>query len=500
MKQWSLIGLMVVLTACQKSAPVAEVKVAEEAHVESATHWTAKSELFVEFPPLVVGEVSRFAVHLTRLDNFKAVTKGVVEVRLNDEVFRVEAPSRPGIFGVDVKPKAVGEKKMSIRWVGEGVDDVHELGMVAVVATRKQHAHGDDEGGDAISFLKEQQWTLDFATAVVEERVMQASLRVPAEVMARSGGESEVDAPFDGRVVFDRVPVIGSRVEAGQVLAQLLLPTNAPADVAGLELAKAEALQSLEMARKDRARAERLTASGAVAARRLEEARVVEANLEARLKAAEARLALHESSRVAEGGGKPFAVRAPIRGIVQAVLTTPGANVKAGEALVRIVDVDTVYVSAIVPEAELPRVKGLVGAELDVPGVERVRRLGQLITVGRVVDAPSRTLPVIYAVDNRERLVAINQTVYVRLLFGSSGVGPVVAEGALVDDGGRPIVFVQKEGEAFERRAVKLGDRADGMVRVIEGVKAGERVVTRGAHLIRLASMSSQVPAHGHVH
>jgi hypothetical protein len=38
------------------------------------------------------------------------------------------------------------------------------------------------------------------------------------------------------------------------------------------------------------------------------------------------------------------------------------------------------------------------------------------------------------------------------------------------------------------------------MVQVLEGVKAGERVVTRGAHLIRLASMSSAVPAHGHVH
>ena len=34
----------------------------------------------------------------------------------------------------------------------------------------------------------------------------------------------------------------------------------------------------------------------------------------------------------------------------------------------------------------------------------------------------------------------------------------------------------------------------------VDGVKAGERVVVRGAPLVRLASLSTQVPAHGHVH
>jgi cobalt-zinc-cadmium efflux system membrane fusion protein len=35
---------------------------------------------------------------------------------------------------------------------------------------------------------------------------------------------------------------------------------------------------------------------------------------------------------------------------------------------------------------------------------------------------------------------------------------------------------------------------------VTSGVKAGERVVTTGAYLVRLASLSTQVPSHGHVH
>ena len=69
-----------------------------------------------------------------------------------------------------------------------------------------------------------------------------------------------------------------------------------------------------------------------------------------------------------------------------------------------------------------------------------------------------------------------------------------------MDDAGRPIVFVQREGETFERRAVTLGPRSGDLVQITEGVKPGDRVVTKGAYLVRLASLSTSVPAHGHVH
>ena len=77
---------------------------------------------------------------------------------------------------------------------------------------------------------------------------------------------------------------------------------------------------------------------------------------------------------------------------------------------------------------------------------------------------------------------------------------PVVPAEAVVDDAGRPIVFVQREGETFERRAVTLGPRSGDVVQITEGVKPGDRVVTKGAYLVRLASLSTSVPAHGHVH
>jgi multidrug efflux pump subunit AcrA (membrane-fusion protein) len=75
-----------------------------------------------------------------------------------------------------------------------------------------------------------------------------------------------------------------------------------------------------------------------------------------------------------------------------------------------------------------------------------------------------------------------------------------VPASAVVDDAGRPIVFVQRAGETFERRAVTLGPRAGDLVQIVEGVRSGERVVAKGAYLVRLASLSTTVPAHGHVH
>jgi multidrug efflux pump subunit AcrA (membrane-fusion protein) len=71
----------------------------------------------------------------------------------------------------------------------------------------------------------------------------------------------------------------------------------------------------------------------------------------------------------------------------------------------------------------------------------------------------------------------------------------------VVDDGGQTIVFVQTGGESFERRPVTLGGpREGGFVQVAKGLDAGERIVTRGAHLVRLAALSPQTPGHGHVH
>jgi cobalt-zinc-cadmium efflux system membrane fusion protein len=75
-----------------------------------------------------------------------------------------------------------------------------------------------------------------------------------------------------------------------------------------------------------------------------------------------------------------------------------------------------------------------------------------------------------------------------------------VPESAMVDDAGRKVVYVQVEGESFERRVLTLGIRSGGWVEVKAGLANGERVVTRGAYDVKLAASGGAVPEHGHAH
>ncbi|HET7695080.1 MAG TPA: efflux RND transporter periplasmic adaptor subunit [Vicinamibacterales bacterium] len=473
------------------------------------TRWTGKTELFAEYPPLVAGSTSRFAIHLTRLDTFEPLSEGSVEVRLQapggqPEVFRVDAPSRPGIFGVDVKPARAGKRALIVVLRSAGVTDEHQVGEVDVhpTADAARAAAGPGEEAPGISFLKEQQWSLDFGTAVVRAQAVRESVRVPGRLEPRPGGAADVVAPIDGRLtrVVDVAP--GAAVTRGQELARLLPPPSSPGDLPQLQRAHAEARTSLTLATRDRERAERLTSAGAAPARRLDEARAAEEQAKARLTAAEASLAQYNAARAggaADGEGL-FVVRAPVSGVVAQRTAATGANVTSGSVLFRVVDAAQVHVVGQIPEADAARARTARTAELEIAGRADRIPAGRLVNVGKVLDPQLRTVPITFAFDNRPHGLPVGQSVFVHLLLEQSAARPVVPAAAVVDDAGRPIVFVQREGETFERRAVTLGARSGDLVQVVDGVKPGDRVVTRGAYLVRLASLSTSVPAHGHVH
>lgn len=496
-----------ILCSCTKSVATAPPNASEKPEGLSVSHWTDRTELFMEYPALVAGERGRFAVHFTRLDTFKPMKTGKVEVQLEGpggtESFSSPSPSRPGIFGVDVKPEKAGEFHMLVRLTAAEVNDSHDLGVVTVYSDHAEAAKHPQPKlqEETIAFLKEQQWSLDFATEVANERTGRSSFLVPAQVQPRAGGQGDVTVPLDGRLVEAVAIPVGQTVARGQVLARIAPPTSSPADQATLELAKSEAESALKFAQRDRERAQRLVDAGASPARRLEEARLSETTQEAKLRAAEARLAQYEATRQAgsDSGARLFSVRAPISGAVVESRAVAGANARTGDVLFRIVDTSSVYVSASVPEAEITRLRQVTGAELVLPR-GTVKPLGRLISTGRVVDPQSRTIPVLYEVANGDRSLAVGQAVSIRLFTSSSVTAPAIRQSAVVDDAGRPVVFVQLAGEAFARRPVTLDNRQGDYVQVSTGLKPGERVVTKGAYLIRLAAMSSQIPAHGHVH
>ncbi len=477
----------------------------------SFTHWTDESELFLELPALVVGQDSPCAAHVTRLAGFEALAAGRVTAVLRggpaEERFEQPAPSVPGIFRPVVKPATAGVRRLVVEVRAEGLSADHDLGEVTVYESEAAAIAGipeEPEAAGRIPFLKEQQWPIPFATAVVDERTIRSSLRTTGTLRARPDGDVTVTAPVAGRVASAGrpFPKPGERVSI-QALVGVIVPRLEAADLASLELAVTSAELELRFAERERLRLEALRTDGAVPERRVQDAVDGAAAASAALQAAQRRL--EQFRRVDRGPGRDegsVQLRAPLSGVVTQLHVAPGSFVEAGAPLFRVTDVTQLLLEAQVHEVDVAGLGTPSGASFEIEGLPTPFELpaSALVTRGHVLDPRSRTLPVSFAVDNASGRFAVGQFAHVALQLGDERRALAVPESAIVDDGGLLVVFAQVEGEAFARRIVRLGARDRGFVEVTSGLRAGEHVVTTGAWSVKLAASGGAVPAHGHAH
>lgn len=497
--------MAMLLAACGRDAePPAQEQEPDDVAV---TIWTEKTELFMEYPPLVAGQEASFHIHLTDLSNFAPLREGKVVVRFEGdrvERFEVAAPTTPGIFNLTLEVPPARRYQLAVEVQSGKITDELRVGPVTVYPDRQAAvaaAAASEEG--ATSFLKEQQWTLDFATMKVDAQARRQVVNVPATVEPRAGGSAEVRAPAAGRIAGGGGRAAGTPVARGATLVELLVRNERLGEASVLRLELSQAQTALRLAQEDLARIERLSSAGAIPQRRLAEARGAHETAASRVRIAQEQLQHLELSRTGQGTGGPgerVIVRAPIAGVIAEVHATPGATVEAGEVLYRIVSLDRVNVVGNVSEQHLARLETTTAAEIEVPGLPGTVPTTRLVSVGRVVDPQKRTVPITFELAKPPASMALGQSVTLRLITPPRGAEVSVPANAVVDDGGQTIVFVQTGGESFERRPVKVGGPREGGFLQVEGVEAGERVVTRGAHLVRLAALSPQTPGHGHVH
>jgi cobalt-zinc-cadmium efflux system membrane fusion protein len=477
----------------------------------SFTHWTDASELFIELPALVVGQESPCAAHVTRLEGFVALAEGRVSVVLRgggpDERVDADKPTAPGIYRPVVRPTAAGPRRLIVEVRAPGLSADHDLGEVQVferaAAAREALPEGAEPPG-RVSFLKEQQWPMDFGTAVVARHAVQPTLRLNGQLISPSDGEVVLTAPASGRLnaAGAALPRPGARVATDDLLA-VLSPRLEAADLASLELAVTSADLELRYADRERKRLETLSAEGAVPERRvLEATHAVDAARAAR-NAAERRIdQFRRVQRTSGGGDSAIELRATIAGIVTEVRATAGSFVEAGAPLLRVTDPTRLWLEARVPEADLGRLQNELTASFYVDGHREPVDLAPdaLVARGLHVDAVTRTLPITFTVDNASGRFVPGAFARVELASGPAHEALAVPASALVDDGGAAVVFVQVEGESFERRVVRTGLRHRGLIEITSGLTAGERVVVKGAWSVKLAASSGAVPAHGHAH
>jgi membrane fusion protein, heavy metal efflux system len=399
-----------------------------------------------------------------------------------------DAPRSPGIYGPAPAFTQPGVYDLTLVVESPQAHDSITVAGLTVYA-RADDAPREEAGGDAdIRFLKEQQWkTPGFRTLFAATGSVSGSFEATGTIEPAAGRFAEVTAPVSGLVDaggLARSPAPGERVSRGQVLATL---TPALGESGS---AYADARARLREAEDELARAKRLVDAEAAPARRLHEAEI---------KLQAAREALAGVGGGTDAGGR-IAVRSPITGVVARRTLSPGSHVDAGAPLFAVVDPSTVWLTVNVPAAQASLVGAASGGSFQVEGDERRYEARRVVSVGSVIDAASRTLPVIYEVPNVGRTLKVGQSARVQVRTGRRLDGIIIPASAVLDEDGRAIAYVQPEGESFVKRELKLGGREGDRVLVLEGVKAGERVVSGAAYQVRLASLSTAVPAHGHEH
>jgi membrane fusion protein, heavy metal efflux system len=504
-----MVAACVAAGGCGKQAATSE----HETPTLDVTSWTDKSELFMEYPPLVTVQSARFAVHITKLDDFKALNAGKPSVTFTPEaggaatVFAGTPPLRPGAFRVEGVAPAAGRYRWTLTIEAPGLTDRHDLGVVTVFADEKtafaeaeRHPTGD---AAAISYLKEQQWTNEFATSQVREVDLRSSTKVPASIEPLTGGEAVVAAPAGGRFAAPSLPTIGTSVRAGQVLGRLEPRLSANEDRATLIGDVAQAQVAVDAARAELTRAEGLLAERAVPARRVEDARRAEATAEARLQAARARLEQRDETLRGggAGSGNAFVLRAPIAGRIAEVTATLGAAYEEGAPLFRIVRTDRVELRAQIPAADAEAVRRISEVALEIPGrADPVSLRPEHMHDAGVIDEKTGALPVQFQVANPGGQLLVGQHATAVLYRRDHVRVAAVNKQAVLTEAGRPYVWVQSGGEAFVRRYVDIATRDGDWVGVKSGLKVGDRVVVRGAYEVQLASAAKGLPAEGHVH
>lgn len=485
------------VAACSGSQATADTAAPTDEPAGGAiTQWTDSTELFMEHPALIVGAPDKFAVHLTDLSDFAPLRSGRITLTFLPRdggaplVVVQEGPRSPGIYGPSPTFTRAGTYDLVIRVESPQARDSIFVSGLTVYANAAAAPRDSGAAESGISFLKEQAWkTPGFRSAFATRGTVASSFEAPGIIEPAAGRFAQVTAPVAGLVDASSVaiaPAPGGRVARGQTLVSLM-PSLGDAGSA----AYAEARARLREAEDEHERAVRLFAVEAVPQRRVHEAEI-------RLAASREALAGYGGGELSAGGR--FAVRSPMSGVIADRRVTPGSRVEAGALLFSVVDPSVVWLRVHVPAAQAVNVSRTTGVEFRVEGSERVYTARRVITLGSVIDTVSRSVPLLLEVANTDGTLKIGAAARVSVRTGQQELGVVVPASCVLDEDGRPIAYVQIEGETFEKRMLDLGAREAGRVLVRGGIRVGERVVTGAAYQVRLASLSTAVPAHGHEH
>ena len=256
----------------------------------------------------------------------------------------------------------------------------------------------------------------------------------------------------------------GQRVRKGQLMVQFddQLPQA--------QLAQARAELSITEA--NHKRNQDLVAQNFISQRSLDES-------SAALEVSRAKLSLAQATL------QRLQVLAPFDGITGLKQINVGDYLKDGADMVNVEDIDAVLLDFRLPERFQAKIRAGQKAQLTVDALPGRPFSALIQAVDPLIDANGRSVGVRGCIDNRQQQLRPGMFARVNAVFGSRENALVIPEEAIIPQGGRTFVVKIVAGDkpdvkVSERVVVKVGLRLPGKVEILEGLSAGDTVVTAG--------------------
>jgi cobalt-zinc-cadmium efflux system membrane fusion protein len=301
---------------------------------------------------------------------------------------------------------------------------------------------------------------------------------VPGEVDADPARTVNVLSPLTGRI--DDLKVrLGEHVRKGQLLA-----TIASGDMAQASADVDKARDALDLATRTRERTRGVGDVGGAATKDIEAAQSGVTQARAELTRAETRLASLGGQTDAKNGSRTLDLRAPCDGVVTALNVGIGGYIEDPTATaLTITNNSTVYVTAWIPEDQIASIREGQEADIALAAYPGEVLKSRVMSVSNVMSPDTRRLPVRMIFDNPDGHLIPNM--YADVSFQVPQPPAVlVPQSALLMNNDSTTVFVETAPWTFTRRTVDLSYDEGSQVRVVSGLKAGDRVLVKGGVLI----------------
>lgn len=345
-----------------------------------------------------------------------------------------------------------------------------------------EHAHADE-----IVLSHEQIENSGIKAETVHPGPFKAALLVSGQIVSGQGDEHTVVATSSGVVRLANASIAeGTAVSAGQTVAYVSARNLQDGDPS------AKARATYEAAKAEYERAKQLVADRIVSEKEFSQIR---------MQYETARIAYEAQSRQMTSGG--VAVVANMGGYVKSLLVRQGEYVSVGQSVMVVAKSRRLQLRADVPTTDLDILTTVSTANFRVSGSREIYSLdalhGRMLSYARNISEGSSFVPVTFEFDNIGHIVS---GAFAEVwLQGSERQGVIsVPVESLTEEQGVKYVYLQVEDHAFIKREVTPGESDGRRVEIVSGLSDGDKVVTRGAYQVKLASASAVIPSHSHNH